>query len=42
MGKPFEIDWFDAGYGGLATEQFISFQERMLGFAYRILTQRNL
>ena len=41
-GKPFEIDWFDAGHGGLAIEQFITFQERMLVFAYRILTQRNL
>jgi dipeptidyl aminopeptidase/acylaminoacyl peptidase len=39
LGKPFEIDWFNAGHGGLATEQLIAFQERMLGFAYRILTR---
>ncbi len=40
LGKPFEIDWFDAGHGGLETEQFIAFQERLLGFAYHILSAR--
>jgi dipeptidyl aminopeptidase/acylaminoacyl peptidase len=40
LGKPFEIDWFDAGHGGLETEQFIAFQERMLHFAYRVLRER--
>ncbi|MBO0793909.1 MAG: S9 family peptidase [Ktedonobacteraceae bacterium] len=39
LAKPFEIDWFDAGHGGLAIEQWITFQERMLGFAYHILSQ---
>lgn len=40
LGKLFEIDWFDAGHGGLATEQWIAFQERMMGFAYRVLHER--
>lgn len=38
LGKPFEIDWFDAGHGALELEQFIAFQERMLDFAHRTLT----
>ena len=37
LGKSFEIDWFDAGHGGLESEQIIAFQERMLDFAYRVL-----
>ena len=37
LGKPFEIEWFDAGHGGLDTEQWIAFQERLLGFAHRVL-----
>jgi dipeptidyl aminopeptidase/acylaminoacyl peptidase len=37
LGKPFEIDWFDAGHGGIDIEQGIAFQERLLGFAYRVL-----
>jgi dipeptidyl aminopeptidase/acylaminoacyl peptidase len=40
LGKPFEIDWFDAGHGGLETEQFIAFQERRLHCAYRVLRER--
>jgi dipeptidyl aminopeptidase/acylaminoacyl peptidase len=39
LGKPFEIDWFDAGHAGETREQSIAFQERMPGFAYRILTR---
>ncbi len=39
LGKPFDIHWFDAGHGGLDTEQVIAFQERMLRFAHRILRQ---
>ncbi|HLG62232.1 MAG TPA: prolyl oligopeptidase family serine peptidase [Ktedonosporobacter sp.] len=42
LGKSFEIDWFDAGHAGLSIEQSITFQERMLDFAYRILIQRNI
>jgi dipeptidyl aminopeptidase/acylaminoacyl peptidase len=37
LGKPIEVDWFDAGHGSLATAQRIAFQERMLRFAYRVL-----
>jgi acetyl esterase/lipase len=37
LGKPFEIDWFDAGHGALNLEQEIAFQERMLHFAHRTL-----
>lgn len=39
LGKQFEIDWFDAGHGGLSTETWIAFQERMLNYAYRILNK---
>lgn len=39
LGKPFEIDWFDAGHGGLEVEQLIAFQERMLIFAHRIVRE---
>jgi dipeptidyl aminopeptidase/acylaminoacyl peptidase len=38
LGKPFEIDWFDAGHAGADMERSISFQERLLGFAYRVLS----
>jgi dipeptidyl aminopeptidase/acylaminoacyl peptidase len=41
LDKPFEIDWFDAGHGGLETEHIIGFQERMLEFAHRVLQNRN-
>ncbi len=37
LGKPFEIDWFDAGHAGADMERFIAFQERLLSFAYRVL-----
>lgn len=40
LGKPFEIDWFDAGHAGADMESFIAFQERLLGFAYRVLSAR--
>ena len=40
LGKPFEIEWFDAGHGGLETEQLIAFQERLLDFAYHVLSDR--
>lgn len=38
LGKQFEIEWCDIGHAGIANEQWIAFQERMLCFAYRILT----
>lgn len=38
LDKPFEIEWFDAGHSGAADEQWIAFQERLLHFAYRVLT----
>jgi pimeloyl-ACP methyl ester carboxylesterase len=42
LGKTFEIDWYDAGHGGMPTETLIAFEERMLGFAYRILRDGSL
>jgi dienelactone hydrolase len=39
LGKPFELEWFDAGHGAVDTEQFIAFHERCLVFADRILRQ---
>jgi dipeptidyl aminopeptidase/acylaminoacyl peptidase len=38
LGKPFEIDWFDAGHGAIEIEQWIDFQERSLSFAHRVLS----
>jgi dipeptidyl aminopeptidase/acylaminoacyl peptidase len=38
LGKPFEIEWCNIGHSGVANEQWIAFQERMLCFAYRVLT----
>ena len=37
LGKQIEVHWFDAGHGSLDQEQQIQHQEKMLGFAYRIL-----
>lgn len=37
LGKSIEVHWFDAGHGSLDTEEQISQQEKMLGFAYRVL-----
>jgi dipeptidyl aminopeptidase/acylaminoacyl peptidase len=39
LGKPIEVEWFDAGHGSFVTEQRIEHQERMLKFAYRVLGQ---
>lgn len=39
LGKPFEIEWTDGGHAGDTNEQAIVYQERMLHFAYRTLTQ---
>lgn len=36
--KPIEVFWFDAGHGSLETAQRIDHQERMLRFAWRVLT----
>jgi dipeptidyl aminopeptidase/acylaminoacyl peptidase len=41
LGKPFEIEWFDAGHAGADMELFITFQERLLGFAHRVLSARS-
>ncbi|HEY1016965.1 MAG TPA: prolyl oligopeptidase family serine peptidase [Herpetosiphonaceae bacterium] len=40
LGKPFEIDWFDAGHGAMDLEMVIGFQERFLQFADQILRAR--
>jgi dipeptidyl aminopeptidase/acylaminoacyl peptidase len=36
LGKPIEVQWFDAGHGSLDIEQQISQQAEMLKFAYRV------
>lgn len=36
LGKPIEVEWFDAGHTGLSAEQWIHFQERMLVFAQNV------
>jgi dipeptidyl aminopeptidase/acylaminoacyl peptidase len=38
LGKSIEVHWFRAGHGSLAVEQQIEHQERMLRFAYRVLS----
>ena len=38
LGKPFEIDWFDAGHGPIEIDEWIAFQERILTFAHRVLS----
>src|SRR5581483_9434335 len=40
LGKPIEVFWFDAGHGSLEVAQRIDHQERMLRFAYQVLTKR--
>lgn len=40
LNKPFEIEWFDTGHAGLTDKQWLAFQERMLHFAYRVLTEK--
>lgn len=35
LGKPFQIQWFDAGHGGTSTDLSMSFQQRLLEFAYQ-------
>jgi dipeptidyl aminopeptidase/acylaminoacyl peptidase len=37
LGKDIEVEWFDAGHMSIGPELWISFQERMLAFAERIL-----
>jgi dipeptidyl aminopeptidase/acylaminoacyl peptidase len=37
LGKPIEVEWFEAGHTGLSVEQLIHFYERMLLFAQQIL-----
>lgn len=38
LGKQIEVEWFDSGHGSLDTEQNIAHQERMLSWAYRVLS----
>lgn len=38
LGKSIEVHWFDAGHMVVPVEQNIVHQERMLRFAYRVLT----
>jgi dipeptidyl aminopeptidase/acylaminoacyl peptidase len=40
LGKPFQIEWFDAGHGALDDDTLIAFQERLLAFAYRVVVER--
>jgi dipeptidyl aminopeptidase/acylaminoacyl peptidase len=40
LGKPIEVEWFDAGHGSLDVEQQISFQQQMLDFADAIVAER--
>ena len=43
LGKPIEVVWFDAGHAAYAdVERTISFQERMLEFAQRVLGERRV
>ncbi|HVU71019.1 MAG TPA: prolyl oligopeptidase family serine peptidase [Ktedonobacteraceae bacterium] len=37
-GHDFEIDWFNAGHAGISLDQRLAFQERLLSFAYRVLS----
>lgn len=38
LGKPVEVFWFDSGHGSLETGQRIDHQERMLRFAWQVLS----
>jgi dipeptidyl aminopeptidase/acylaminoacyl peptidase len=42
FGKPFEIEWFDAGHAGIANDDFVAFTERALAFFDRVLKERNV
>jgi dipeptidyl aminopeptidase/acylaminoacyl peptidase len=37
LGKPIEVEWFEAGHGSLDVEQTIHHQALMLRFAYQVL-----
>lgn len=39
LGKPIELEWFDAGHGSSNVEERIRHQEVMLKFAYRVLSK---
>lgn len=39
LGKPVEVFWFNAGHGSLEIAQQIDHQERMLRFAWQVLTE---
>ena len=39
LGKPIEVIWFDAGHGGLSTDEAITFQEKQIELALSVLKQ---
>ncbi|MCP5098267.1 MAG: S9 family peptidase [Chloroflexi bacterium] len=40
MGKPIDMLWFDAGHGGISTDQVIEFQEKQLELALKIVQKQ--
>jgi len=40
LGKPFEIEWFDAGHGGLDIDHLIAIQERLFEFPDRVMRSK--
>lgn len=40
LGKPFQIEWFDAGHGGASTDLWLCFQQRLLEFAHQIVGEK--
>lgn len=41
LGKQIDVLWFDAGHGGISTEEVIAFQEKEIAFALAALPQRH-
>jgi hypothetical protein len=39
LGKRIEVDWFEAGHGAYAIELQVAHQQRMLEFAYKVLSE---
>ncbi len=37
-GKSIQVEWFDAGHGGITPDQAIAFHEQMLQFANDVLS----
>ena len=38
LGKSIEVHWFDAGHGSLDNEEFVDKKEKLLEFAYQVLS----